>query len=81
MFVHGYFWNFIISNSNHENAQCVFLFMDPQRSINFSRSVRVFGLTKRNFISDFFQKVLFGLKMWKQTGTKCNVMSCVLSNF
>ena len=30
----------------------------------------VLGLTKRNFRPDFFQKALFGLKMWKQTGTK-----------
>ena len=29
----------------------------------------VLGLTKRNFRLDFFQKALFGLKMWKQTGT------------
>ena len=93
VFVHGYFWNFIISNGNHENAQCVFSFVDPQRSIKFSRSVCVlacaqnatfikklrFGLTKRNFTSDFFQKALFGLKMWKQTGTKCLNLNSIIT--
>ena len=70
VFVHGYFCNFIISNGNHQNVQCAFSFMDPQRSIKFPCSVRVFGLCpKCKFRPDFFQKALFRLKMWKQTGT------------
>ena len=57
MFVHGHFCNFIISNGNHQNTQCAFSFMDPQRSIKFPRSVRVFGLCpKRNFYHFHFYK-------------------------
>ena len=81
VFVHGHFCNFIISNGNHQNAQCAFSFMDPQRSIKFPRLVRVFGLcSKRNFRPDFFQKVPFGLKMWKQTATQYTSVNCEVSS-
>ena len=83
VFVHGYFCNFIISNGNPSKCAVRIFIYGPSevhkistfsppfwpvpKTQLLSKSC-VLGLTKRNFRPDFFQKALFGLKMWKQTG-------------